>query len=240
MKKLILGLLIIGSGAWAEFEVKMNTKALYRETFEKLTVEQQNYILDNMDSIQSTTEAILKKETTPLKKEKNIEDKNVVEIILTKDGAIEEIKFLMRSSERRYDDITKKVLEEAVKSFPKPKEKTPIRMIIIYENGNSRPFVSEKEKAEKEKYANMLQRGTTRFEHSMSQQVREFETSKDGFINVSLRPQMCASLQILTENNQQVRNGTYTYWTINTEVPKGRYKILVQTKETCDLNIQYP
>jgi len=240
LKKLILVLLIIGSGALAEFEVKMNVKALYRDTFEKLSLNQQNYILDNMDKIQSITEATLKKETLNLKKEKFIDDKNVAELILNTDRSIKGIEFIARSNERRFDNITKKVLEEAAKSFPKPSEPTPIRMIMIYENGNAKPFISEKEKKEKEKYSNMLQRGTTRFEHSMQEQMKEFETTKDGFINVSLNPQMCAKVEVLTESNQRVHNGTYTYWNINTEVPKGKYRLLIQTKQTCDVNIQYP
>lgn len=240
MKKLILGLLIIGSGAWAEFEVKMNTKALYKDSFEKLSALQQIYILENMDIIRSTTEAILKKETLHLKKEKNFNDKNVVELIIDKDGKIKELTFITRSDERRFDNITKKVLEEAVKSFPKPNETTPIRMVIIYENGSITLLSNRNQEREKETYTNNIQRGTTRFEHSMNQQVREFETSKDGFINANLNPQMCGSIEILTEKNQKVNNRTYAWWTINAEVPKGRYKILMQTKETCNLNIQYP
>jgi hypothetical protein len=243
LKKLILGLLIIGSGAWAEFEVKMNIKGLYKDTFEKLSRDQQNYIYDNMDKIQSITEATLKKETLNLKKEKFISDRNVVEMIVEKDGSVKEITFLSKSSERRFDNITKKVLEEAVKSYPKQNEPTPIRMIMIYENGNAKPFISEKEKKEKERYSNMLQRGTTRFEHSMSQQVREFETSRDGFINANVNPNSCAQISLLTETNQKVNVGLammFIHTAINVEVPKGRYKLLVQTRETCNVNIQYP
>lgn len=239
LKKLILGLLIIGSGAWAEFEVKMNTKALYKDSFEKLSALQQIYILENMDIIQSTTEAILKKETLHLKKEKNFNDKNVVELIIDKDGKIKELTFITRSDERRFDNITKKVLEEAVKSFPKPNEATPIRMVMIYENGNIALLSNRNQ--EKEKYTNYIQRGTTRFEYAMGEQMREFETSKDGFINITTSPGWCANLQILTENNQRIQTGMFTHYpAINKEAPKGRYKLLVITKETCNVNIQYP
>jgi hypothetical protein len=196
-----------------------------------------------MDKIQSITEATLKKETLNLKKEKFISDRNVVEMIVEKDGSVKEITFLSKSSERRFDNITKKVLEEAVKSYPKQNEPTPIRMIMIYENGNAKPFISEKEKKEKERYSNMLQRGTTRFEHSMSQQVREFETSRDGFINANVNPNSCAQISLLTETNQKVNVGLammFIHTAINVEVPKGRYKLLVQTRETCNVNIQYP
>jgi hypothetical protein len=242
VKKWILGLLIVGSGAWADFEVKMNTKALYRDSFEKLSLNQQNYILDNMDKIQSITEATLKKETLNLKKEKFIDDKNVAELIMNTDGSIKEIGFIARSNERRFDNITKKVLEDAVKSFPKASEPTPIRMIFEYkigkmsigsQKGNEQPKASGE-------YIQNLQKGTTRFEHSMNQQIREFETSRDGFINGSVNPGVCASLKLLTENYQEISNGTYWAYSINKEVPKGKYKLLVQTKETCNVSIQYP
>lgn len=239
LKKLILGLLIVISGAWAEFEVKMNTKALYKDSFETLSSKQQDYILDNMDKIQSITEVILKRETQPLKKEKNIDDKNVIELIVEKEGNIKEFNFLMRSAERRFDNISKKVLEEAVKGFPKPNEATPIRMIIIYQNKSIAP-VKKNETRAQEQYSNYIQRGTTRFEHSMSEQVKEFETSKDGFINANVAPGYCADIELLTEKNQRVHNGTFVSFQINKEVVKGKYKLLVRTKQTCNVNIQYP
>lgn len=242
MWKVIIGLLILKSGAMADFEVKMNTKALYRDSFEKLSLNQQNYILDNMDKIQSITEATLKKETINLKKEKFIDDKNVIEMILNKDGNIKEIRFIARSNERRFDNITKKVLEEVAKSFPKPSEPTLIRMIFEFKIGKisiGNQKGNEQSKTTEE-YIQQLQKGTTRFEHSMNQQIREFETSRDGFINGSVNPGVCGSLKLLTENNQEISNGTYWAYSINKEVPKGKYKLLVQTKETCNVNIQYP
>lgn len=239
MKKLILGLLIIGSGAWAEFEVKMNIKALYRDSFEKLSPTQQNYIYDNIDKIQSITQAALKKETIDLKKEKFVSDKNIVEIILDTNGSIKEIKFISRSNERRFDNITKKVLEEAVKNFPKPNEPTPIRMIVTYEHERVNLLANMKKEKRVETNTNYIQRGTTRFEHSMGEQMREFETSSDGFINISANPQTCASFTILSHKNQRL-GGMYVPWAINTELPKGKYKLLIQTKQTCNVNIQYP
>lgn len=240
MKKLMFGLLIVGSGAWAEFEVKMNVKALYGESFEKLSTSQQNYIYDNMEKIRSITDAALKKETITLRKEKGIEDKNVIELMIEKDGSVKEINFLVRSDNRRFDNMSKKVLDEAIKSFPKPSEATPIRMVMIYENGNIRPIMNKSESRQSSQYNNYIQRGTTRFEHSMNQQVREFETSRDGFINANVNPGWCGALTLLSESNQRIDNGTYSAYTINREVPKGKYKLLVQTKETCNVNIQYP
>ncbi|MFZ2890591.1 hypothetical protein [Sulfuricurvum sp.] len=242
MKKWILGLLILSSGAMADFEVKINTKALYRDSFEKLSLNQQNYILDNMDKIQSITEATLKKETLNLKKEKFIDDKNVAELILNTDGSIKGIEFIARSNERRFDNITKKVLEEAVKNYPKPNEPTPIRIIFEYKIGKmsiGSQRGNDQAKATGE-YIQNLQKGTTRFNHSMNQQIREFETSNDGFINANLNPTYCGTIKLLSENNQEISNGTYSSYAINKEVPKGKYKLLVQTKETCNINIQYP
>jgi hypothetical protein len=51
---------------------------------------------------------------------------------------------------------------------------------------------------------------------------------------------MCGVLELLTESNQKVPNGTYWGFSINKEVPQGKYKLLVQTKQTCDVSIQYP
>lgn len=241
MKILFLVLMIVGTGAIADIEVKMNTKALYKEIFEKLSDQQQNYINDNMDTIKDQTNTILRTENKDLQKAKMIDENNAVEFILNPDGTISNFKYLMRSNESRYDGLTKKVCEAAVKKYPLPKEPTPIRMIFEYKIGkmnigNQRGNEQTKVSGE---YIQSIQRGTTRFEHSMKEQIREFETSKNGFVNVNTSPNNCSKLTMLTENNQNVPLG-YVYASFNVEVPKGKYKLLVQTKETCNVSIQYP
>ena len=242
MWKVIIGLLIVGAAANAKIEVKMNKKALYDNAFDLMTENQKDYIYDNADSIIKETNDVLKTESKDLQKEKFIDEVNAIEFNLTPDGNISNFKYLMRSNEGRFDRLTKKIFEESVKKYPLPKEKTLIRLLFEYKVGKGKienQRGNEQVKSN-EAYSQLIQRGTTRFEHSMSQQVMEFETSKDGFINVNLNPGSCGTLKILTKNNQQIDNGTYSPYTINKEVPRGRYKLLVQTKETCNVNIQYP
>jgi TonB family protein len=243
LKKWIYGLLIIGSVGNADIEVKMNTKALYKETFETLSTEQQDYILDNMDKIQNITEAEIKAQSKDLMREKFIDQKNVVEFTLTPDGKIEKLSFMARSDERRFDNHTKKAIESAATKYKSPKEPTPIRMIVSYQIGQKQGSAARAggSNQKESSYNQAIPRGTTRFEHSISEQIREFETSKDGFVNINTSPGWCANLQLLKENNQRVMNGLFTHYpTINKEVTKGKYKLSVLTKETCNINIQYP
>ncbi|MDD5212111.1 MAG: hypothetical protein PHV62_06830 [Sulfuricurvum sp.] len=239
MKKWILLILIVGSGAWADIEVKMNTKALYNDLFEKLTEEQKNYINENMDIIKDQTNNVLREESKNISKKKFINERIAVEFNLNTDGTMNNFNYLSKSDARTYNDLSKKVCEIAIKKYPIPKEETPIRLIFAYIIGkdvNREIGTKEQEKINE----NIIQRGSTRFEHSMKEQVREFITSKDGFINVNLNPSMCASLTLLTESNKIIGNGTYYSFLVNKEVAKGKYKLLVQTKETCNVNIQYP
>ncbi|MDD5157789.1 hypothetical protein [Sulfurimonas sp.] len=227
--------------ASANMEVKMNIKALYKDKFETLSEKQQNYIYDNMNKIKEITEAVLKQETKNLQKEKFIDEKNVIEFILNSDGSIGEINYIARSSERKFDNLSKRIIETSLKNYPMPKEATPIRMIFVYSVGKK--FSESRERADSRPYIQIIQRGTSRFEHSMKEQVREFETLKDGFVNVNVNPQSCAEVSLLTDNNQKVNGGLgqiFMHYSINTEVPKGKYKLLVQTKVTCNVNIQYP
>ena len=245
MWKLIIGLLIIGAGANAKIEVKMNKKALYDNAFDLMTDNQKDYIYDNTDIIIKETNDILKTESKDIQKEKFIDESNAIEFNLTPDGNTSNFKYLMRSNEGRFDRLSKKVFETAVKKYPLPKEKTLIRLLFEYKVGKGKIENQRRNEQTKsnETYSQLIQRGTTRFEHSMSQQVMEFETSKDGFINTIVNPRSCAEITILTKNNQKVTGGLRTIFQhsdYNIEVPKGSYKLLVQTKETCNVNIQYP
>ncbi|MFA5215081.1 hypothetical protein [Sulfuricurvum sp.] len=242
MLKLILGLMILAAGANADIEVKMNTKALYREIFEKLSDQQQNYINDNMDTIKDQTNNVLRAESKDLQKAKMIDESNAVEFILNPDGTMSNFKYLMKSDENRYDGLSKRVCEAAVKKYPLPKEPTPIRMVFEYKVGKMNlgsQRGSEQQKANGE-YIQTIPRGTTRFNYSADQQIRQFETTKDGFVNANLNPPTCGWIDLLTEQNEKVRSLTYTGYGIYQGVPKGKYKLLMQTKETCNVNIQYP
>lgn len=239
MFKLILVFMILTAAANADIEVKINTKALYSDLFEKLSDQQKNYINENMDIIKDHTNNVLREESKNIKKIKVINERIVIEFNLNTDGTMSNFNYLSKSDERAYNDLSKKVCQIAIKKYPTPKEATPIRLIFDYKIGKN---VSQEIGTKDQGKINerIIQRGSTRFEHSMEEQVREFITSKDGFINVNLNPSMCSSLTLLTESNQKIGNGTYYSFLINKEVPKGRYKLLVQTKETCNVNIQYP
>lgn len=240
MWKVIIGLLIVGAAANAKIEVRMDKKELYQNSLDLMTENQKDYIYDYADIIIKETNDILKKESKDLKKEKSIDESNAIEFNLSPDGNISNFKYLMRSNEGRFDRLTKMVFETAVKKYPLPKEKTLIRLVFEYKVGKIKIRNQRENEQSKnnEEYNQLIQRGTTRFEHTMNQQIREFETSKDGFINVNTNG--CANLELLSENNKKIDNGTYTYWRINKEVLKGKYKLLVQTKETCNVSIQYP
>jgi len=240
MWKLIVGSLIIGNSAFASIEVQMNLKALYADKIEKMTEEQKNYINDNMDTIKEKTNDTLKAETKALQKAKYLNDSNVIEFLLNPNGTIENFKYLNKSNENRFNQLSKKVCEETIKKIPLPKETTPIRLIFEYRIQKSN--MQQMESTTATKYDNNnLERGNTRIDHSMDKQIRTFETSKDGFVNITTTPNGCINFSLLTENNQKVTAGfSDTWWNANLELRKGKYKILIQTKQTCIINMQYP
>jgi len=67
-------------------------------------------------------------------------------------------------------------------------------------------------------------------------------TSKDGFINVYQEPIYCTkNLTILNSYGKKIAETSgYMYPKINIEAEKGKYKILIFTKEDCNVNLQYP
>lgn len=245
MKLIILGTILIATLLNASIDVKQNMKALYRDV--ELTTVQEDYILDNQDNLKSISQSIARKEAKHLKNGDYINEKSVVEFMLNTDGSIGKIKYLSRSNERSIDKLTKTVVNKAYKRFPRPEEVTPIRLIFIYQmgkkyvpssySGNSQKITS---KSSYSQYQN-IPRGTTRFEYSSKEYVREFETSKDGFINMSYDPTLCVRrISILTMKNQKIRLGYSPTLHVNVGIPKGKYKLLVQTNKTCNISLQYP
>jgi hypothetical protein len=115
-----------------------------------------------------------------------------------------------------------------------------IRFIIdVYDTENIQNDDYDKKinKIEKIEYETIYP-GTTRFDYSSKEYVRVFETSEDGFVNISASPQMCATFTLLTNKNQKVR-GYMTPWYINQNILKGKYKLLIRVKKKCDVSIQY-
>lgn len=166
MLKILIVLIISGIVTSANIEVKINIKALYKDKFETLSENQQNYIINNMNKIGEATKEVLNQETKDLQKERFIDEKNVVEFILNSDGSIGEINYLLKSSKIKFDNFSKRVIELAIKNYPLPKEATPIRMIFTYlikpqTNIRYRKPTPEEWRAYLEKYGLMKIQDTT-------------------------------------------------------------------------------
>lgn len=229
--------MIIGIVNGATIEVKQNMKALYKGV--ELTEVQEDYILDNQDENIEIINKVLKIETKKLKTKDFVHEKNVIEFVLNPDKTITKLRFLEKSNDRKIDKITKEIIKQASSKFNKPTEPTLMRFIFVYEIGKVTYSNDGTDKtSNKETYYQGIQSGTTRFEHSSEEYVRTFETSKDGFINLNEQPWACASVRLLTNKNQYIRTGI-TDNEFNAEIPKGKYKLLIKTKKTCDINLQY-
>ncbi len=237
MKKILLGLLL-AFNLCANVEVSQNMRALYKGI--KLTELQEDYILDNQDYNIDQIEKALKKELKTIKS-KYIDEKNVISFKLTQDGEIKHIKFLKKSDNRKINKITKQTINKTAKRFKRPKEDTIMRYIISFQKGRVTHVSSNSTTASNKKpYYQNISRGTTRFEHTSKEYVREFETSEDGFVNLSVSPQFCLDrVTLLTGKGQRIKMSGRYAMSINEEVPKGKYKILFKTHLTCNVNLEY-
>lgn len=187
MFKLILVFMMLAAVVNADIEVKINTKALYGDMFEKLSDQQKNYINENMDIIKDHTNNVLREESKNIKKAKVINERIAVEFNLNTDGTMNNFNYLSKSDERAYNDLSKKVCQIAIKKYPIPKEATLIRLIFDYKIGkNISQEIGTKDQGKINE--RIIQRGSTRFNHSMQEQIKEFETSKDGFVNINTSP----------------------------------------------------
>jgi len=234
--KYIVTLMTLSSILLANVHVNQNIKALYKDV--KLSMIQENYILDNQDEniyiIENVSKKIMKREDT----KKRIQEKNVVEFELTTEGYIKDFKYLKRSGKRKYDKLTREIIDEAVTKMAKPTTEVPMRFIIIYEYGKRKKYKTYKDKTQEyEDHYQRIPKGTSRFLYSSKEYIREFETRKDGFINIT--NEMCANVTVLTMKNQKIYTGSI-WWNINKPIQKGKYKMLIQVKKKCDLHVQYP
>lgn len=243
MKLFIVAIALISTLLNAGVEVTQNMRALYKGV--DLTAGQENYILDHQASIIKVFEVTLKKESKHLGNQTYHDERNVISFTLNPDLSINDFKFLSRSSERILDNTTKNAIYGGIEKFPMPKESTVMRFIITYNLGtqNTQNYSYEnqprKQSETKERYQNIA-KGTTRFQHSMKEYIREFETSEDGFINYKTEPDGCMKkLSLLTKDNQNVSVGYNPSRYINVEIPKGKYKLLFNTNKTCDIQLQY-
>ena len=236
MKKIIITLLLISS-LYGSIDIHQNIRALYKGV--ELSEMQENYILDYQDDNIVKLQKNLKKEIKNLKS-KYLNEKNIVTFELSPAGAISKIKFLKSSNNRKLDRTTKKAIQKT--KFIKPNETTTMRYIISYNIGRSKIY-SNYEMANQRRNSNHyknIQRGTTRFEHSSNEYSRTFETNSDGFVNLSVSPQLCMEkATLLTAKGQRIKIASMYMMLMNEEVPKGKYKILFKTKKTCNVNLEY-
>lgn len=237
MKIILLGLLL-AFNLYANIEVSQNIRALYKGV--KLTEIQENYILDNQDFNIDQLEKTLKRDLKAIRS-KYINEKNVISFILTPTGKITNIKFLRKSDSRKIDNITKKAINKNAKRFKKPKEDTIMRFIISFKKGKINRINSGTNSSSNiQQFYQNISQGTTRFQHQSKEYVRTFETHEDGFINLSINPFPCMQrITLLTSNNQLINvMGVYSS-RMNKEIPKGKYKLLLKTKRTCNVNLEY-
>jgi TonB family protein len=129
-------LLIISINIYANIEIKQNLKALYKNV--KLTEKQKNYIFDNEEIYKRLLSQELKK---TLNYKNNINGKNVVRFSINKDGTVNDFEFLQKSGNEQLDRNSKKAILRATKKFPRPKEKTEMRYILIYDLKNTKKYI---------------------------------------------------------------------------------------------------
>jgi len=237
MRTILIGLLL-AFNLYANVEVSQNMRALYKGV--ELTEVQEDYIFDNQDDNIEQLENILKRELKTVKS-KYINEKNVISFVLTPAGKIINIKFLKKSDNRKINKITKKAITKTAKTFKRPKEDTVMRYIISFRKGKVTQIGSSSPSSSSRKpYYQIISQGTTRFEHTSKEYVRTFETSEDGFINLSINPFPCMQrVTLLTYNNQQVEIMATYISRMNKEIPKGKYKLLLKTKKMCNVNLEY-
>ena len=231
--KTILLTILLSTILNAAVEVKQNLKALYKNV--QLTEDQENFILDNKEIMRRIISSKIKKDFKYYKRN-TINEKCVIEYILSSTDEMKNFKYLKRSSSREYDKKIKAIIEKTVKKFPRPETETPLRFIIKYNNTYKIIIKAHKETKTEEHYQR-IPKGTSRFPYSSKEIIRTFEARKDGYMNITNN--MCANITILTMQNQRVRIG-YSYWNINEPIKKGKYKMLIKTKKKCDLHVQYP
>ena len=249
MKKIILGLLLITS-LQAELIIEQNIKALYQGI--ELSTEETNYILENKEK---NIQAIQTTSQNYTNKIKNINDKekNVIEFTLTKEQTIKDLNFLKKSNKTELNDLTKEIISNT--KFTKTANDIKMRFIFVYDFVDKKNLclakvqhtqateqkVKQNDNSNDQVMTNGLEipKGTTSFVHNTKEYIRTFETNGDGFIHVTMEPALCATLQVLTSQNERVLASAMP-WSIHGKISKGKYKLLVKTRQDCDVNMEYP
>ncbi len=113
--------------------ISQDIKELYGEEFKKLSLEQQQYILDNQEIMRRITQRVLIRVAgVNIPKGLSVNRHNIIEFKLHPNGDITDFRFLSRSGYYILDDTTKETIGYAYSRYPRPKETTLIRYNVFY------------------------------------------------------------------------------------------------------------
>ena len=113
--------------------INQDIKKLYGSEFGKLSVAQQEYILDNQEIMRRITQQVLTRVArVNVSRGLNVNRNNIIEFYLHPNGDMSDFKFLSKSGFYILDDTTKETIEYAYSRYPRPKEKTLIRYNVFY------------------------------------------------------------------------------------------------------------
>lgn len=245
--KFLIFLLLAVLSSHADLVIEQNIRALYHDV--KLTSEDVAYIKENQDK---NIAALIATAQRYISKMKNINDKqkNVVEFTLTPQCGIQNLHFLVRSDQKGLDDLTEEIIKNT--QFNSTKVERKMRFVFVYDFYNTKDIVAvSKESIQaptiktiqdvkvSESSGLEIQRGSTSFNYSSKEYVREFQTLKDGYISGTTSPSLCAYFRVLTYDNKRIFSGILP-WSIHAKISKGKYKLIIKTMKDCDINLQYP
>jgi len=113
--------------------ISQNIKELYGTEFGKLSLGQQQYIIDNQEIMRRITQQVLTRVArVNLSRDLNVNKSNVIEFYLHPNGDMTDFKFLSKSGYFVLDNTTEETIGYAYKDYPRPAEKTLIRYNVYY------------------------------------------------------------------------------------------------------------
>jgi len=116
-----------------ESKVLSNIKDAYGDSFEELSLGEQEYILKNQEVMRRITQQVLNRVgRVNIPRDMRVNSSNIVEFYLYPNGEISEIKFIDKSNFYILDDTTKETIEYAYNKYPRPDQKTRIRYKVGY------------------------------------------------------------------------------------------------------------
>ncbi len=142
MKKTLLALILTITsvyGADYTVQVDQNIKALYKDTFAKLSHTQQKFIRDNRESMRRTIQASFDEQMRSFSIDLIIKESDVIEFTLHPDNSITDFNYLIESENRKMDTHVRLTIIELAHKYPTPDEATPIRYIETFTPTEKRP-----------------------------------------------------------------------------------------------------